>query len=81
MKAAPTLDGRIRIDVESPIDAATVVERTALVIRRNAETPVLVKADQAVEYRHVVTGMVLLQQAGATKIGFITDPLETRLPE
>ncbi|MBN1237789.1 MAG: protein TolR [Gammaproteobacteria bacterium] len=64
-------------DVEQPIDAQTVVERTAAVIRRNAETPVLVKADQAVEYGSVVTGMVLLQQAGAKKIGFITDPLET----
>src|SRR5690606_25441261 len=57
-------------DVESPIDAQTVVERTAIVIRRNAETPVLVKADRAVDYGSVVTGMVLLQQAGAKKIGF-----------
>jgi biopolymer transport protein TolR len=63
-------------DVESPIDAQTVVERTAIVVRRNAETPVLVKADQAVEYGRVVSGMVLLQQAGAKKIGFITDPID-----
>jgi len=63
-------------DVESPIDEATVVERTSAAIRRNAETPVLVKADRAVEYGRVVTGMVLLQQAGAKKVGFITDPLD-----
>ena len=64
-------------DVEAPIDEQTVLARTAAVLRRNAETPVLVKADEAVEYGRVVTGMVLLQQAGATSIGFITDPLET----
>ena len=63
-------------DVESPIDEATVVERTSAAIRRNAETPVLVKADRAVEYGRVVTGMVLLQQAGAKKVGFITDPVD-----
>jgi biopolymer transport protein TolR len=63
-------------DTESPIDEQTVIERTAIVVRRNAETPVLVKADQAVPYGRVVTGMVLLQQAGAKKIGFLTDPVD-----
>jgi biopolymer transport protein TolR len=64
-------------DEESPLDDQTVVTRTAAVLRRNAETPVLVKADQAVSYGRVVTGMVLLQQAGAQKVGFITDPVDT----
>lgn len=63
-------------DVESPVDDQTVLERTSAAIRRNAETPVLVKADRAVEYGRVVTGMVLLQRAGARKVGFITDPVE-----
>ena len=63
-------------DEESPIDEPTVIARTAAVLRRNADTPVLVKADQSVAYGRVVTGMVLLQQAGAEKIGFITDPPE-----
>ena len=61
-------------DEEAPIDEQTVIARTAAVLRRNAETPVLVKADQAVSYGRVVTGMVLLQQAGAERVGFITDP-------
>src|SRR5690606_31589094 len=51
-------------DVDAPIDEQTVVERTAAAIRRNAETPVLVKGDRGVEYGRVVTGMVLLQRAG-----------------
>ncbi len=63
-------------DDQEPIDEQTVLARTAAVLRRNAETPVLVKADEAVPYGRVVTGMVLLQQAGATRVGFITDPLE-----
>ncbi len=64
---------------ESPIDEQTVVTRTAAVLRRNADTPVLVRADEAVPFGRVVTGMVLLQQAGAAKVGFITDPVETVL--
>ncbi len=38
----------------------------------------LVTADQAVPYGRVVNGMVLLQQAGAEKVGFITDPATAR---
>jgi biopolymer transport protein TolR len=64
-------------DEESPIDEQAVVTMTAAVLRRNADTPVLVKADEAVAYGRVVSGMVLLQQAGAAKVGFITDPLDT----
>ena len=63
-------------DEETPIDEQTVLTRTAAVLRRNAQTPVLVKAYQAVSYGRVVTGMVILQQAGAEKVGFITDPLD-----
>lgn len=72
-------DGRLYLNVggdeETPLDESTVIARSAAVIRRNAGTPVLVNADQAVPYGRVVTGMVLLQQAGADKVGFITDPL------
>ena len=63
-------------DQEKPLDQAQVLEITSAVLRRNANTPVLVKADQAVAYGRVVMGMVLLQQAGAQKVGFITDPLD-----
>ena len=60
---------------ETPVDDKTVLERVSAVIRRNAQTPVLVKADESVPYGRVVTGAALLQQAGAAKIGFLTDPL------
>jgi biopolymer transport protein TolR len=65
-------------DEESPIDADTVVQRVSTVLRREPNTPVLVKADRSVPYGDVVAGMVLLQQSGAQKVGFITDPAETR---
>ncbi|HLS82354.1 MAG TPA: protein TolR [Steroidobacter sp.] len=64
-------------DAESPIDEQTVLDRVATVLRREPRTPVLVKADRNVPYGRVVSGMVLLQEAGAEKVGFITDPAET----
>lgn len=71
-------DGNLFLNIgdnkESPLARQDVVTRTAAVLTRNAKTPVLVKADQAVPYGRVVDGMVLLQQAGAEKVGFITDP-------
>jgi biopolymer transport protein TolR len=65
-------------DEEKAIEEGAVIERVSTVLRREPKTPVLVKADQNVPYGRVVTGMVLLQQAGAEKVGFITDPVETR---
>jgi len=64
-------------DEEAAIDDAAIVELASAAIRRNAQTPVLVKADENVPYGRVVTGATLLQQAGATKIGFQTDPAGT----
>ena len=39
---------------------------------RNAQ--VLVKADERIAYGRVVEAMVILQHAGAKKVGFITEP-------
>jgi biopolymer transport protein TolR len=63
-------------DEDRPVDENTILTRTAAVLRRDPQTPVLVKADESVAYGRVVTAMVLLQRAGAEKVGFITDPLE-----
>jgi biopolymer transport protein TolR len=60
-------------DEQAPIDEATVLARATAVIRRRPDTAVLVRADEAVSYGTVVRGMVLLQRAGAEKIGFVTD--------
>ena len=71
-------DGRFYLNigdnVEAPVEDSAVLERVSAVLRRNADTPVLVKGDQSVPYGRVVLGAALLQQAGAAKIGFLTDP-------
>ena len=51
-----------------------VQRRVAALLRRDAETPVLVRADARVPYGEVVKAMALLQGAGASKLGFLTDP-------
>ena len=64
-------------DEEEPLAAADIVQRVGIVLRNKPETPVLVKADRAVQYGYVVGAMVLLQQGGADKVGFVTDPLDS----
>ena len=72
--------GRYYINIgkehDTPQSDQVVGDRVGAVLRREPKTPVLVKADRSVPYGRVVTGMVLLQQAGAEQIGFITDPKE-----
>jgi biopolymer transport protein TolR len=65
-------------DEDSPVGEAEIARRAGAVLAREPATPVLVKADERVPYGSVVRGMVLLQQAGASKIGFLTDPRAVR---
>jgi biopolymer transport protein TolR len=78
-------DGRYFLNIggdeDSPVNEAEVARRAGAVLGREPDTPVLVKADERVPYGSVVRGMVLLQQAGATKIGFLTDPKAVRALE
>jgi biopolymer transport protein TolR len=61
-------------DEDSPVDPERIVKMTSVVLEKSPDTPVLVKADFRVPYGDVVSAMVLLQQGGAQKIGFLTDP-------
>ncbi|MBX3702791.1 MAG: protein TolR [Steroidobacteraceae bacterium] len=78
-------DGRYYLNVggneDAAIDEAEVARRAGAVLARDPDVPVLVKADERVPYGSVVRGMVLLQQAGARKIGFLTDPKAVRALE
>ena len=71
-------EGRFYLNIgdknDAAIDEAAVVERASAVIRRNPQIQVLLKADQAVPYGRVVLGGSLLTQAGAQKMGLLTDP-------
>jgi biopolymer transport protein TolR len=60
---------------QASLDPDIVAARATAALRRTPEMSVLVKADNHVEYGRVVQAMVILQQAGAKKVGFITDPL------
>jgi biopolymer transport protein TolR len=77
-----TIDARGRLYInfgqnpESPASEATVSARTTALLRRDPQTPVLVKADTTVPYGTLVRAMVLLQHAGASKVGFLTDPIK-----
>ena len=63
-------------DEESPREPAQVFRLAQTVLTKKPNVPVLVKADENVPYGRVISGMVLLQQAGAKKVGFLTDPAE-----
>jgi biopolymer transport protein TolR len=75
-----TVDARGRLYInfgpnpDKPADDATVSARTAALLRRDSQTPVLVKADTNVAYGTVAHAMVLLQHAGADRVGLLTDP-------
>ena len=61
---------------EQPVDDESVLTTTAAIVRRNPETPVLIKGDERVDWGRVAYGLALLQRAGATGIGILTDPVE-----
>ncbi len=75
-----TADGSFYLNVgdrkNSPVDEGTALAIAAAVMRRSPETPVLVRGDETVDYGRVITAMVLLQKAGAEKIGFMTEAPE-----
>jgi len=70
--------GRLYVNVgahpRDPIDDETALVRATVALRREPGRPVLVNADQSISYGRVVQAMALLQQAGATAIGFQTAP-------
>ena len=63
------------------LDRLTLTARAAAVLRRSPTVAVLVQADRRVSYGAVIDGMLLLQQAGARKIGFVTEPPSERSGE
>jgi biopolymer transport protein TolR len=73
-------DGNLYLNVgddeSSPLDATRVIRLASVVLERRPNTPVLIKADFRVPYGDVVAAMVLLQRAGAQKVGFLTDPAD-----
>jgi len=63
-------------DPAQPLDAESVTAVTAAVLRGNPKLSVLVRADKSLKYGVVIDAMVLLQRAGAEKVGLSTESPE-----
>jgi biopolymer transport protein TolR len=76
-------DGRLYLNLvepETPVTAATAVERASALLNRDPDRPVLVRADARASYGDVAVAMRVLQDAGAGQIGMVTDPEELAPP-
>ena len=61
---------------DEPLTAEKVEAQAAAVLRRAPQTTVLVRGDYRVAYGEVVGAMTILQRAGASQVGFVTQPPE-----
>ena len=59
---------------DKPIEAATLALQFEATARRNRETEVQLRVDEAVPYGQVVTLMGSAQKAGLSRIGFVAQP-------
>jgi len=65
-------DGRLYIG-DQPIEPAQLVERVREAARRDPATEVQLRADRNVPYGRVAELIGWVQQAGLTRIGFVTE--------
>lgn len=65
-------------DKNLPASEQSLFDRIRVVLEYKPETPILVRADQRVDYGRVVRAMVVAQAAGAPEVGLITVPPERR---
>jgi biopolymer transport protein TolR len=66
---------------DAPLTDAEILAAATQGLQVNPLRAVLVKGDKQARYGRVVEAMVLLQKAGATKIGFLTDPPPAAAPQ
>jgi biopolymer transport protein TolR len=78
--ASVDAEGNIYLNVgdnpDAPLDADTLVQRVAAVLRNRPDTPVMVRGDASADYGSVVRVMALLQAAGAPSVGLVTESPE-----
>ena len=63
-------------NAENPIPYEQLVEKLKHNEKLQAEKEIYLHADQKLEYGFVVQVMARVQEAGITKLGMVTDPLE-----
>ena len=66
--------GRLYVG-DDVVDVATFNTRVAEAARRNPQTEVQLRADQSVADGRVAELIGLIQKAGLTRVGFVTDPV------
>lgn len=62
-------------DQDKPISPQTLVNRVGALLRQRPDLAVYVKGDSNVPYGDVVETMALLQGAGVSGVGLMTEPL------
>ena len=62
---------------DEAVDADTFAARVADAARRNPQTEVQLRADRTVPYGRVAELIGVVQKAGLSRIGFVTDPAPT----
>jgi biopolymer transport protein TolR len=63
-------------DEDTRVTIYSLSDQVEKILRARPDVPVYVKADEKLAYGNVVRVMTVLQQAGATSVGLITDPPE-----
>ncbi len=61
-------------DEGTRVTVFSLEEQAGKILRARANVPVYIKADHSLDYGEVVSVMTVLQKAGATSVGLITDP-------
>jgi biopolymer transport protein TolR len=61
-------------DEEEPVELAMIAERANRILAANPDIKVLVEGDQGLQYGVIIHVMDVLQSAGATSVGLITEP-------
>ena len=68
-------------DAPEEVDEQTLVTKVSAFVRENPEVPVLIGGDTGADYGSVYHAMVLLQQAGAPRVGLMSQPGEPVAPK
>jgi biopolymer transport protein TolR len=70
----------IASDPQAAQDSDAILAQVSGALRNDPLRAVLVKADKSVSYGVVMQAMVILQRAGASKVGMVADPLPPSRP-
>ncbi|MEE4379158.1 MAG: protein TolR [Candidatus Competibacteraceae bacterium] len=65
-------------DPRQALESEEIMVEAQVALQNDPQLPVLVRADKSVDYGAVIGAMVLLQRAGAAKVGLLTESPETQ---